>query len=236
MRRRLPASALFVCSLLLIAPATASASIINFSSLLSGGTPVSLGGYGDARSYGTSLSLGGLTFTTTNNIANGLIAWETTNANHPTGGAPATSLTEWAAGFQITFTRTGGGTFELNGIDLANWGTIAGAWPLTFDVNFVGTRADSSTVSQTFTVTNPTFAAPTPALQTFAFSGFTNLVNVKVTQGVYGSGTAFQFNNVNVGPADTTTAAPEPATLLLFGGGTALMAGLRRFRFHLLDR
>jgi hypothetical protein len=104
----------------------------------------------------------------------------------------------------------------LNAIDLAPY--RVNAYGGTFDVTFVGTQADSSTVEQVFTVTRSNGA--TPVLQRFYFSGFTNLIRVTWLQGVAPEAeTSYQFNNVTVNEesmpvSDTSLAvclgAPRP--------------------------
>ena len=216
-----------VCALGLLAPATAAAATINFSTLLGGGTPVATV-FGVLRSYGDSLTFGGLTFTSSNNLSYGLSVWETAAPTHPVGGAPTTSLFEYAAGFEIGFARTGGGAFDLLGIDLANWGVYQSSFPASFNVTFVGTRPDTTTVTQTFTVNNTGPDGAAPILQSFLFSGFLGIASVKVTQGTYAAGTAFQFNNLVVDGL-APAAVPEPATFGLLGAGLAAL-GRRHWR------
>lgn len=92
-------------------------------------------------------------------------------------------------------TQNGGGLFDLNSIQLTS---LNGNNSVT--VNFTGTKADSSTVSQAFTTD-----AILSTLETFTFnSSFTNLVSVQWIQ-------AFpfhQFDNINVTPV------PEPSAIL----------------------
>ncbi len=92
-------------------------------------------------------------------------------------------------------TQNGGGLFDLNSIQLTS---LLGDYSVT--VNFTGTKADSSTVTQAFTTD-----AILSTLETFTFnSSFTNLVSVQWIQ-------AFpfhQFDNINVTPV------PEPSAIL----------------------
>ena len=71
---------------------------------------------------------------------------------------------------------------------------------------FTGTRADNSTVMQTFTVDQVGFF-----FRTFTFTGFTNLVSVKWQQPPFasapGSPGLHQFDNIQVVPV------PEPGAL-----------------------
>ena len=216
MRRGRLSVFLIVAVIAVLVPMRAAASTVNFAALLGGGSPL-ISCCGALRSYGTSLDFGGLTFTTTNSSSYGLSVWETSEANHPVGGAPTTSLFEYAALFEITITKQGGGTFDLFGIDLANWGKVQIGFPPTFNVTFVGTRPDTTTVTQTLTVNNaPTDASP--VLQSFSLVNFTGLPNVNVTQEIYGAGTAFQFNNLVLDQLPNPSATlPEPGSICLLG-------------------
>lgn len=68
---------------------------------------------------------------------------------------------------------------------------------------------------QTLTVSN----ANAPDLQPFTLSGFTGLLSVRLTQGVYAQGTAFQFANLLVNGTSTATPVPETGGLLLLATG-----------------
>ena len=101
-----------------------------------------------------------------------------------------------------------GGAFDLASIDLTAFSV-----GLNRTVNFTGTKADFSTVTQSFT---------TDALsgfQTFTFnSGFTNLTEVQ-----FWNDGIVQFDNVNVTPAVAvpweTDALPVVGSTVLFGLG-----------------
>jgi hypothetical protein len=190
---------------------TAQAKVINFSGLSEAGTGFS--------SLGNTVIQDGFQFTS-NNIG----VWQDSSPNHPTGGTSSTSLLEYIAYFGTTITEINTNPFQLNAIDLASWG--AGQTD-TMEVTFLGTKSDSSTVQQTFTVDNN--GGSTPVLQHFIFSGFTDLVSVAFTQGAYASSAAYQFNNVVVNQASAPNPAsvPEPATMLLFGIGMAGLVGFR---------
>jgi hypothetical protein len=174
-------------ALVLVLPGRVSAASINFSDLSEPGT-----GYvnfaatvRDGFSFSSDLTgpYGGL----------GLTVWRNDDPNHPVGGATTTSLFEYTALNTTTIARVGGGAFGLTAIDLAPWGQFLSSFPATFPVTFKGTKSDHTTVQQTFMVENRPGA---PQLQTFTFTGFTDLTSVSVQQGVYFSGTAFQFDNV----------------------------------------
>jgi len=112
-------------------------------------------------------------------------------------------------------TRQGGGLFNLESIDLAplNTGTDM---PI---VKFTGTKFGGGTVMESFQTSGIGFV-----LETFNFTGFTNLTKVEWEQDF----PFHQFDNVVV----DTAVIPEPSTLLM--GGTALVliggAALRRRR------
>ena len=199
-------------------PVQSSAGTINFDSLSQAGNSY--------RAFGSSLTFDGFVFTSSYQLGGpGLIVWQADTAFHPIGGNPATSLMEYTAGHTTTIAREGGGAFALSGIDLANYGP--GSFSnTTFDVTFTGTKADSTTVTQTFTVNNPTSGSL--ELQSFVFAGFTDLIKVQMTQGVYFGGTAFQFNNLVV---DAPAAVPELASVwFLVSGVAALGVGRKRIR------
>ena len=156
-------------------------------------------------SEGGSVSLDGFTFSSADSA---LETWGATSPNLPGLVTADTSLFEFFAGSTTTLSD-GGTKFSLNSIDLAP--VVAGGSG-TFTVTFTGTFADSSTVTETFTVNDGT----PPALQTFDLSGFDNVVSVKFTQGT-NSGffatqdTAYQFDNVVVSSSAVST--PEPGSL-----------------------
>ncbi len=187
----------------------ANATTISFASLSQPGSGM--------VSEGSSVTEDGFTFSSQDDLFE---VWQASNGNLPSLSAADTSLFEYFAGSTTTLSD-GGGLFSLSSIDLAP--LIAGGSG-TFTVQFTGTHADSSIVTQTFTVSdsNPT------ALSTFDFSNFTDLVSVTFTQGT-NSGffaaqdTAYQFDNVVVSTAAVAT--PEPRTLLLSALGFVLLVG-----------
>jgi hypothetical protein len=185
-----------------------SAGIVDFSSLSQPGST-----YVDVGS--TSVTEDGFTFTSNDGD---FYVWGASSGNLPSGNVADTSLFEFYAGATTLTSYTG--AFTLNSIDLAP--LIAGGTS-TFQVTFTGTKADSSTVSQTFTVND----SP-EALTTFDFnSSFTDLVSVSFAQGTNigfftSQDTAYQFDNFNFTPAPTLTTVPEPASVILLL--TALLA------------
>lgn len=171
----------------------AGAATVSFADLAVPGT--------GAVNFGASVLHDGFIFSSDlHSGPKGLSVWKSDDADHPAGGPAATSLFEYEFGNTTTIARADAGIFGLTSIDLANWGVGLAGFPPTFPVKFIGRKADLTTVEQTFTVAN---FVGTPQLQTFTFSGFTNLVSVTMTQATYASGTAFQFNNLvyAIGPA-----------------------------------
>lgn len=180
----------------------ANATTINFSSLSQPGSTF--------VSEGNSYTQQGFTFTDQLNsgFGNGFAVWEASSPNLPGLASADASLFELFAGSTTVLTDAGGAPFDLDAIDLTQYFADS---PSTFNVTFTGTLADSSTVSQTFTVDG---SSSTPVLQTVDFTGFDNVVSVSFTQGTADIGTAYQFDNVVV---DQAAGAPEPGTFGLMG-------------------
>jgi hypothetical protein len=190
-------------------PILAYATTIDFSSLSGPGSTY--------MGEGTSYTQQGFTFS-----SDTLEVWQASSANLPGLSAANTSLFEFYADGDTTITAAGDAPFTLDSIDLAP--LIAGGSG-SFDVTFIGTYADSATVSQTFTVNDGT----PPALQTFDFTDFTNVVKVSFEQGTnsgffVAQDTAYQFDNVVV--TASSTAVPEPRGLSLLAIGAAGLIGL----------
>jgi PEP-CTERM motif len=217
------------CSILLAliaGPRCASGSTIDFSSLSGTGTLVS-GPFGDFLQQGGSVVVDGFTFTSSFAAGTfGLAIWTASDPSHPAGGAAATGLFEYNAAQTTTISKNGGGAFELSGIDLTEWGANMPGGPGTFDVTFIGTKSNLiDTVSQTFHVARN---AGSPVFQSFLFSGFSDVNNVKVVQGTFNGGDAFQFNNLVIAGDDAPVGVPEPASLLLMSSGTLSLLAWRR--------
>ena len=109
----------------------------------------------------------------------------------------STSLYNCNALSGTTLTRSDGGIFRLQSIDLAevpNFDSTGN--PINFGsfaLTFFGVRANGSTVQATATID------PFPSVTTFKFDGFSNLVSVTWYQGPGGEpGPTHQFDNVRV--------------------------------------
>ena len=206
-----------VLSLLFLATGSTLASTINFSSFSQPGN--------NFNNLGTSVTQSGFTFSSASGPFGdgGLGVWQDSSSNHPPGGSASTSLLEFTGLTTTTMTASGNGAFDLNSIELAEWGASQGGGVGSFSVTFTGTRADNSTVSQSFTVLNN---VGSPQLQNFNFSGFSNVVKVQFTQGIFSSGTAYQFDDIGVNGSNSPV--PEPSSFLMLG--TALISGIGAMR------
>ncbi len=190
----------------------AQATTLNFASLAQAGS-----GF---NSIGPSYTQSGFTLSST-----ALTAWESGAASLPSLSAADTSLFEFYADYTTTLTAAGNAAFTLNSVDLAP--LIAGGSG-TFNVTFVATFANSSTLSDTCTVSDGSPAT----LQTCALAGFSNVVSVSFQQGTnigyFGSQeTGFQFDNLVINGA---TSVPEPATFGLMALGLVAAVASRRRR------
>lgn len=141
--------------------------------------------------------------------ASGFAVWGTLDSNYPGSTALFNNYEEGAT----RLTQVGGGVFDLASIDLTSLylGNIV-------TVGFTGTKADSSTVTQSFTTNN--LVNTVNALETFTFnSGFTNLNQVTWFQ----NAPFHQFDNINVTPAVAVPwemdALPVVGSTILFGLG-----------------
>ena len=116
----------------------------------------------------------------------------------------------------IELTAVGGGEFDLLSIDISELGLDR---PGGISVMFVGTKANNSTVSQTFS-SDVTFG-----METFTLSPiFTALVSVKWEQGPYPN--YHQFDNIVL----STSPVPVPAAIWLFGTALIGLVGFSKRR------
>jgi hypothetical protein len=125
----------------------------------------------------------------------------------------------------ITLQRSGGGVFDLLAIDL---GQFRPGPVFEGDVTFTGVKADSSTVTENFQL--PVGLTAPVVLQTFDFTGFTNVTSVSWDAG--GGSTPFehfhQFGNIEL--QVNNAAVPEPAGLTLLCIGAVGWLGYARHR------
>ena len=151
---------------------------------------------------GTTYTESGFTVSQVGTQRAPLAVWGTQTSQYP----GSTALFNNTPNGVIRLTQFGGGAFDLSSIDLTS---LVGN--NSVPVSFTGTRADNTTVTQSFTTD-----AVLSTLETFNFNNFTNLVSVDWSQ----ASPYHQFDNINVSAA-ATTAVPEPFTILgtLFGAG-----------------
>lgn len=107
-------------------------------------------------------------------------------------------------------TKVGGGAFNVTSIDLADVFLAPGPWTLVL----TGTRADTTTVTETVSVNGST-------LSNYTLSNMTNIVSMKFDDG---QDTSVQIDNISV------SAVPEPASMAVLSLGIAAMIRRRRAR------
>lgn len=145
------------------------------------------------------------------------------SVNDPFDPALATfgTLSEEYAGSTMLFidncegltvlTQSGGGTFTLNSIRLAEL-SAAGE---TFDVTFTGVLFDSTTVENTFSLDG------NYGMEVFPFSAeFTNLISVRWYQADY----FHQFDDIDVSPSQV----PVPGAIWLFVSSLIAVIGWKK--------
>jgi hypothetical protein len=125
-----------------------------------------------------------------------------------------------AVGHTASLTKSGGGTFSIDGISLAHFyvGTF-GAQSFTFIGNLYG----DGTISQAFTI--PAQSGPTVFTPYVFDAGWTNLTSVSFASQ---DPSFYQFTNVLLDGAATTV--PEPASMALLGTGLVGVFGAVRRR------
>jgi hypothetical protein len=151
----------------------------------------------------TTYSEDGFTLITTGvNAGFGFARYGTNSSRFP----GSTALLNNTVARDTVLTKNGGGPFSIAAISLATTNALVSG---SFDVLFTGTKSDNSTVDQTFSIDNTTYA-----LETFLFSSaFTDLVSLRWTQG----SPSHQFDNLVLDEA--INAVPAPAGLPLFLAG-----------------
>lgn len=129
-------------------------------------------------------------------------------------GAPALTYNNGSYAFgqtplgTTTLSTADSSLFSISSLNLAR-----SPWIWNTTVTFIGTKADSSTVSQNFTFTNNNW-------NTLTFgAGFTNLASLQWTQS-----SIYFVDNLNV------AAVPEPETYAMLLAGLGLVGWARRRR------
>ncbi len=193
----------------ILAVAPANAVVMNFESLAVNDASVHLQGSTYTESGFNVSSSTGQTFS----------SFGTQRSEYP--GSTALTLFGDVGSTLVRLTQVGGGAFDLSSIDLADYFNQG----LQRTVNFTGTKADNSTVTQSVALDN------LPGLQTLNFSGFTNLAKVEWnTTSSSGAQDSAQFDNINVSAA-STAAVPEPFTIIgTVIGGTAAVRMRRKLK------
>jgi len=190
---------LAMVAVLQVLPSFASAAIIDFEDLNNNGT----GGF---TLYGDNFDSGGYNFASVVHAGDNqaLASWTIDLPSFYTGTiAPFMNYSD----DEMNMTKVGGGAFDVGSIDLTDVfrdGTLS-------TVDFVGTRADSSTVTQSV------FVADGVNLQTYALNNMTNIVSLG-WKSVEGRWT--QFDNINI--------VPEPASMTVLGIAALAMMRKRR--------
>lgn len=130
----------------------------------------------------------------------------------------STALMHIGHAIQTDLTRTGGGSFSLHSIDLAEFFGSGETTPVTF----IGDLTGGGTVTNIFTLDGVAFGA-----ETFTFTGFDSVTKVSWTSFTSFQSDIRQIDNIVV---NTSTSVPEPASLGLMGLGLAGLAWIRRGR------
>lgn len=178
---------------------TANAVVLDFQTLGSAGTGLTNVADGYTEDGFKFLN------TTLPNLSDSFGVWQ--NSSGAFAGSTAL-FNQWQDAV-TQLSAVGGGAFDASQISLASLNLS----PLPNTVTFVGTRADSSTVTNAITMSNPS------QLLTYNFTGMTNIVKLEWSQ-------AFpfhQFDNVVV-----VNSVPEPATVSAIALGIVALARRRR--------
>ena len=210
------AKGLTALALAIAAAGTSHAAVIGFQALEHGGS-----GQQVVPGTGKFYSEAGYDFTSDAPLHN-FATWGTASGNY--FGSTALWNGDGTGVTGITrLTRTDGGAFDLLSIDIAELNLAgAGIAGVTFDAVFSG----GGTTSASFTTDGSRATGDLSSFQTFAFTGFTDIVSVSWLQV-----TPFiQFDNVTVRSA---TDIPEPPAVGLFAAAVLALAVVgRRRRRH----
>lgn len=156
----------------------------------------------------------GFTITNSSPYSSAMLFWGTMSYNaDPRGNTYSHNYGSTTS----TLTRTGGGSFTFNSIDLTDVYNYGSGGSVVFD--FLDTNN---------TLTHSTVNLPTVVgLHTFTFD-IANLTSVSWTP-VGTQGNWIQVDNIVVDSAQApTNRVPEPASMALVGLGVAMMGALRR--------
>lgn len=191
--------ALFAAGMVLSA-ISAMAQVVDFEDLPNGDPNFTL--------HGFSVLSGGYVFDSTTRVGQGdaIASWGNPGFGFYTGSVAI--FANWLEDV-IVMSRADSQAFDVLSIDMAD--VFLG--PTGQTVTLIGTRADTSTVTNTITL------SPSTALTTYSLTGMTNIVSMSLDDS---ANSFFQFDNI------VTEAVPEPATMAVMGLGLAAMARRRR--------
>lgn len=194
--------AIVLATVLAIGAGSAQAEVITFNDSV-------VANYTGLNSYTND----GYTFTTRSGSA--YLADANAGSSTPFGGYSYNGTDFAILTGLVTMTNTARTPFSVSSIDLGNFNYLYSS-----TATLTGTRADGTTVSQSFTSAINNFTSTTD-FTTRTLTNFTNLTsfNIEQTAGAYYAA----MDNINV------SAVPEPSTWAMLGLGMLFVAGsLRR--------
>jgi hypothetical protein len=195
-----------LCVAAAIIPA-AQASVVDFNN-------TSGGGY---QYFYPAYSSGGLTFTL---VSEAYLIGTGYSGTNQTSYYAINGTDYLMSDSDITITKTGGGTFSLNSLDMTPWEDYSGI----SQAILTGARSAGASVSKTVTFTGDTANSSNVSGNDFTkylLSGFDNLTSLTISHG----GGYLAIDNVTF---DQTSAVPEPSSIALLGLAFAGFAAVRR--------